>query len=91
MCSASIQCTGVIIKSPAPKQIVEMQTDHIEVLGICDQDRYPLMRSKLELQYLRQYPHLRQRTKTVGDILDFYYDLEIVLEMCILLSKIDTI
>jgi asparaginyl-tRNA synthetase len=43
-----------------------MQAQVIEVLGQCDAGKYPLAKTKLELEFLRSVAHLRPRTNTVS-------------------------
>ncbi len=66
--STSLIATGLVVKSPGSKQLVELQAKHVEVLGSCDAAKYPLAKTKLELEYLRTVAHLRPRTNTVGDL-----------------------
>lgn len=64
----SVLATGIVVKSPGSKQLVEMQAKRIEVLGQCDPGKYPLAKTKLELEYLRSVAHLRPRTNTISAV-----------------------
>lgn len=64
----SIQVDGVLIESPAKGQLFEVKVNNIILLGECDIDTYPLQKSKMGLDYLRNYPHLRFRTSTFGSV-----------------------
>lgn len=64
----SIQVDGKLIKSPAKGQLFEIKVNNITLLGECDIDTYPLQKSKMGLDYLRNYPHLRFRTSTFGSV-----------------------
>ena len=59
--------TGKIIKSPSAGQKYEMQVHGYEIKGTSDAD-YPLAKSKMNLDTLRNYIHLRGRTNTFGSI-----------------------
>jgi len=62
-----INCTGKIIESPSHGQKYEMQLFDFSVLGPVG-DGYPLAKSKMNLDTLREYIHLRGRTNTFGSI-----------------------
>jgi len=64
----SLLSTGIVVKSPGSKQLVELQANHVEVLGQCDAGKYPLAKTKLELEYLRSVAHLRPRTNTIAAV-----------------------
>jgi asparaginyl-tRNA synthetase len=64
----SIVCNGKVIKSPAKGQKYEIEIINLILIGTCDSESYPLFKSKTSLQYLRNYEHLRFRTKTFGSI-----------------------
>ena len=59
----SIRVVGTLVKSPAKGQLYEVQSSDISILGDVDPD-YPISKTKLTLEYLRDMPHLRARTKT---------------------------
>jgi|SaaInlStandDraft_6_1057023.scaffolds.fasta_scaffold03531_9 asparaginyl-tRNA synthetase len=62
-----INCIGKMIKSPAEGQKYEMQLEKFELTGKVD-DSYPLSKTKMNLDTLRNYIHLRARTNTFGSI-----------------------
>jgi len=64
----SILAKGLVVKSPGSKQLVEIQAKLIEVLGQCDAGKYPLAKTKLELEFLRSVAHLRPRTNTIAAV-----------------------
>ena len=80
-----ITCTGNVIKSPAKGQKYEMQLLNYSLHGIA-MEGYPLAKSKMNLETLREHIHLRGRTNTFGSVFrirstltkiihDFYHDL----------------
>jgi asparaginyl-tRNA synthetase len=62
-----LECIGNVILSPSNGQMYEMQLLHYEIKGKCDDD-YPLIKSKMNLDTLRKYIHLRARTNTFGSV-----------------------
>ncbi len=60
---ASVCVQGTLVKSPAKFQDVELQVAAISVLGSCS-DNYPVAKTGLTLDYLREVGHLRWRTRT---------------------------
>lgn len=61
----SLRMKGLIVKSPAKGQAIEMQTHEYQVLGeVMDPGSYPISKNELSLDYLRTVPHLRTRTDT---------------------------
>ena len=64
---SSLQIEGLVVESPAAGQLIELKAARIEVLGNCEPS-YPLTKSKMSLEYLRDYPHLRTRTSTFGSV-----------------------
>jgi asparaginyl-tRNA synthetase len=62
-----IKCTGKIINSPAKGQTYELQLKTFELSGDVH-DSYPLSKTKMNLDTLRNYIHLRGRTNTFGSI-----------------------
>ena len=63
-----LNCVGKMILSPAKEQKYELQLEHFEIVGNVKDDNYPLSKSKINLDTLRQYYHLRCRTNTFGSI-----------------------
>lgn len=62
-----LKCTGKVILSPANGQKYELQLIDYEIKGFVAED-YPLCKSKMNLDTLRSYIHLRGRTNTFGSI-----------------------
>jgi asparaginyl-tRNA synthetase len=62
-----LNCTGKLILSPAKGQKYEMQLLSYEIKGKSHED-YPLTKTKINLDTLRNYIHLRGRTNTFGSI-----------------------
>ena len=60
---SSIRLIGKLIKSPSDKQPFELAVNSGEVYGEVA-ETYPLQKARLPLDVLRQYPHLRMRTRT---------------------------
>jgi asparaginyl-tRNA synthetase len=65
-CSLRVQ--GLLQKSPAKGQEVELQAEHIEVYGWADPDIYPLQKKRHSFEFLRTIAHLRPRTNSLGAI-----------------------
>ena len=65
---ASLSVTGEIIQSQGSGQNVEINAQHIKILGVADPDEYPLQPKKHSLEFLREKAHLRFRTNTFGAI-----------------------
>ncbi|NLZ63169.1 MAG: asparagine--tRNA ligase [Lentisphaerae bacterium] len=65
---ASIKVQGKLVASPAAGQPVELQADSITVLGFCDPLEYPLGKSRISFERLREVAHLRARTNTFGAV-----------------------
>ena len=63
----SISVTGVLVKSPSPKQPYEIQVEHLEVIGEAD-STFPLQKKGHTLDFLREIAHLRPRTNTFGAV-----------------------
>ena len=62
-----IKCTGKLVKSIGGKQKCEMQLLDYEMVGSVD-NFYPLAKSKMNLDTLRQYLHFRPRTNVFGSV-----------------------
>lgn len=65
---AAITVEGVLQESPAKGQAVELKANSIKVLGFCDPVKYPLGKSKISFDRLRELAHLRPRTNTFGAV-----------------------
>ena len=64
----SINVQGKLIKSPAKGQEIELQASVCNILGIVDIDKYPLPKTALTNDYLRQIPHMRIRRQIFSSI-----------------------
>ena len=63
----SVEIKGVLVESPAKGQAFELQANEIKVLGFVeDPDTYPMAAKHHTMEHLREYPHLRVRTNTIG-------------------------
>lgn len=60
---SGVKLEGKIVKSPAKGQFFELIVNNAEIYGDV-MDTYPLQKARLPLDILRQYPHLRLRTRT---------------------------
>ncbi len=65
---ASIRAVGQLVESPGKGQHVELKVDRLEILGLCDAEKFPLQPKKHSLEFLREIAHLRFRTNTFGSI-----------------------
>jgi len=65
---ASIQVDGKIVQSPGSNQSIEMQSEHIKLIGKCDAGSYPLQKKRHSFEFLRSIAHLRPRTNTQGAV-----------------------
>jgi len=65
---ASIKVKGRIQVSPAAGQAVELLAEELTVLGFCDPLQYPLGKSRISFERLREVAHLRARTNTFGAV-----------------------
>jgi asparaginyl-tRNA synthetase len=64
----SIKANGKLVESPGKGQSVEVQVSSVEIIGCADPDDYPLAKTKMNLDTLRNYIHLRTRTATFGNV-----------------------
>jgi asparaginyl-tRNA synthetase len=62
---ASVQVHGQIVASQGQEQPLELQAMQVSVLGACATD-YPLQKKRHTLEFIREMPHLRTRTNTIG-------------------------
>jgi asparaginyl-tRNA synthetase len=65
---ASVNVNGLLVKSVAQGQNVEIQAKEIEIYGTADPEKYPLQKKRHTLEYLREIAHLRFRTNTFGAV-----------------------
>lgn len=64
----SVTVIGVLQKSPAKGQDVELLAESVEVLGWADPETYPLQKKRHSLEFLRTISHLRPRTNALGAV-----------------------
>ena len=69
----SFKLTGKVEKSIGGGQLIELKLkgeafESVEVVGRCDDDKYPLAGKKIGLETLRDIAHLRPRTQIMGAI-----------------------
>ncbi len=65
----SIRATGVLVKSPAKGQLFELRANEVLLEGgIGNPMEYPIAKTNLSLEHLRNNAHLRGRTKTFSSI-----------------------
>ncbi len=65
---ASVRAEGLLVKSPASGQSVEVTLENLECLGVCPPEEYPLQKNRMSMEYLRENAHLRARTNTFGAV-----------------------
>jgi len=69
---ASVMCYGVLVKSPAAKQPVELllkEPDHeVQLFGSVDSSDYPMAKGKHSMEFLRSIGHLRPRATIIGSV-----------------------
>ncbi|NXG70642.1 SYNM protein, partial [Baryphthengus martii] len=67
---SAVEVQGKLVKSPHQKQNMEVKAESIRVVGACDTWSFPLkMKRRHPLEYIRQFPHLRCRSNTLGSLL----------------------
>ncbi len=64
---ASIKVNGLVIESPASGQKVELQCHNLEIIGEVGEG-YPLPKTALTPDFLRQIPHMRIRRQMCSSI-----------------------
>jgi len=65
---ASVRFRGRIVESPGKNQRIELQAEHIELIGEAPADSYPLQKKRHTFEFLREIAHLRPRTNTFGAV-----------------------
>ena len=65
----AIAITGNLVASQGAGQKQEIQVTHLEILGDCDAEKYPMQPKKHSLEFLRENAHLRVRTNAFGAIM----------------------
>uniref|UniRef100_A0A6I8NLS5 asparagine--tRNA ligase n=1 Tax=Ornithorhynchus anatinus TaxID=9258 RepID=A0A6I8NLS5_ORNAN len=67
---SAVEVQGRLVRSPHKKQNVELTAEKIRVVGHCNPTEFPLKtKERHPLEYLRQHPHLRCRSNTLGALL----------------------
>lgn len=65
----SVIVTGILMESQGKGQQVELQAQHINVVGwVDDPDTYPMSAKRHSIEYLREVAHLRPRTNLIGAV-----------------------
>lgn len=65
---ASIEVKGILVESQGKGQSVEIQAKHINVVGACCAETFPLQKKRHSFEFLRTIAHLRPRTNTIGAV-----------------------
>lgn len=63
---ASVKASGMVIKSPAKGQIIEMVCNSIEPIGLVNDKNSIILAKTVQLETLRGYQHLRTRFRSYG-------------------------
>ncbi|KAM4701284.1 asparaginyl-tRNA synthetase [Discoglossus pictus] len=67
---SSVEVHGTLVKSLHKKQNVELKAQDIKVVGPCNSIDFPFkLKERHPAEYVRQFPHLRCRTRTFGSLL----------------------
>ncbi len=66
---ASVVAEGTVVESPGGKQKFELKATHLEILGLCPAEEYPLQKKRHSFEFLRTIAYLRPRTNTQGAVL----------------------
>ncbi|XP_021832091.1 asparagine--tRNA ligase, cytoplasmic 1-like isoform X1 [Prunus avium] len=70
MTGTSLVVDGVLKLPPdGKKQKVELRVEKVIHVGLVDPSKYPLPKTRLPLEFLRDYVHLRPRTNTISAVL----------------------
>ncbi|XP_010921956.1 asparagine--tRNA ligase, cytoplasmic 1 [Elaeis guineensis] len=65
----SVLVEGVLKKPPeGTKQSVELKVEQVLEVGPVDPSKYPLPKTRLTLEFLRDFVHLRARTNTISAV-----------------------
>ena len=65
---ASVVVRGLLKKSPAKGQAVELHAESFIVIGEADAETYPLQKKRHSFEFLRDMSHLRPRTNALGAV-----------------------
>ncbi|XP_048840241.1 probable asparagine--tRNA ligase, mitochondrial isoform X2 [Brienomyrus brachyistius] len=67
---SSVQISGSLTRSSHKKQNVELHAQQILVAGQCDPLDFPFkVKERHDMEYIRQFPHLRCKTNTFSSLL----------------------
>ncbi|MBI2187909.1 MAG: asparagine--tRNA ligase [Acidobacteria bacterium] len=76
----SMIARGTVTASQGAGQAVELQADHIEVVGwVDDPEAYPIQPKRASFEYLREVAHLRARTNTLGAVARVRHSLSLAI------------
>lgn len=64
---SSVVVKGTVVTSMNHNQVVELNVESAQLIGDCPSD-YPIQKKKQNMEYLREYPHLRARTNTFNAV-----------------------
>ena len=65
----AVSAAGVLAESQGQGQSIELQAESLEVIGwVDDPDSYPIAAKRHSFEYLREVPHPRVRTNTIGAV-----------------------
>lgn len=71
---ASVAVRGKLVESRGQGQSVEIDSHDVELMGTAGED-YPLQKKGHSLEFLREIPHLRPRTNTLGAVMRVRHEL----------------
>nr|XP_057936191.1 probable asparagine--tRNA ligase, mitochondrial [Doryrhamphus excisus]XP_057936192.1 probable asparagine--tRNA ligase, mitochondrial [Doryrhamphus excisus] len=67
---SAVEVRGTLKKSQHQKQPVELEAEHIHIIGECNPVDFPFkIKERHKLEYIRQFPHLRSRTNAFSALL----------------------
>lgn len=64
----SIEIAGKLVASPGEGQNVEVNVNEVKIIGETDPEEYPLAKTRIGIDTLRNFIHLRPRTAMFGSI-----------------------
>ncbi|KAF7456794.1 Asparaginyl-tRNA synthetase (NOB+tRNA synthase) [Cryptosporidium felis] len=79
----SFKVSGVVVKSPAQGQAVELllntEDDQLKICGYCDPSKYPLAKKHHSKEFLREVAHLRPRSQFFSSVMRIRNSLAIAI------------
>ena len=66
---ASVRVSGRLVASQGKGQAAELQATQVELLGAAEQETYPLQKKRHGFEFLRELPHLRSRSNSIGAVM----------------------